>query len=87
MKIGYPEKWVDYSAVKITRDDYLGNVMRSDAFEVSRRLARMGKPVDRAEWGMTPPTVNAYYSPTMNEITAAKIPSPRRCPNSPLIRL
>jgi predicted metalloendopeptidase len=68
VKIGYPEKWVDYSAVKITRDDYLGNVMRSDAFEVSRRLARMGKPVDRAEWGMTPPTVNAYYRPTNNEI-------------------
>ena len=68
VKIGYPEKWRDYSAVKITRDDYLGNVMRSDAFEVTRRLARMGQLVDRSEWGMTPPTVNAYYRPTSNEI-------------------
>jgi putative endopeptidase len=68
VKIGYPDTWRDYSAVKITRDDYLGNVMRSDAFEVSRRLARIGQPVDRAEWGMTPPTVNAYYRPTNNEI-------------------
>ncbi len=68
VKIGYPEKWRDYRAVKITRDDYLGNVMRSDAFEVSRRLARMGQLVDRSEWGMTPPTVNAYYRPTSNEI-------------------
>ena len=68
VKIGYPDTWRDYGAVKITRDDYLGNVMRSDAFEVSRRLARIGQPVDRAEWGMTPPTVNAYYRPTNNEI-------------------
>ena len=68
VKIGYPEKWRDYSTVKITRDDYLGNVMRSDAFEVTRRLARIGRLVDRSEWGMTPPTVNAYYRPTSNEI-------------------
>ena len=68
VKIGYPEKWRDYSAVKIARDDYLGNVMRADAFEVARRLARIGHAVDRAEWGMTPPTVNAYYRPTNNEI-------------------
>jgi putative endopeptidase len=68
VKIGYPDNWRDYSAVKITRDDYLGNVMRSDAFEVSRRIARIDQPVDRAEWGMTPPTVNAYYRPTNNEI-------------------
>lgn len=68
VKIGYPDKWRDYSAVKISRDDFLGNVMRADAFEVSRRLARMGKLVDRSEWGMTPPTVNAYYRPTSNEI-------------------
>jgi predicted metalloendopeptidase len=68
VKIGYPDKWRDYSSVKITRDDYLGNVMRSDAFEVSRRLARIDQAVDRAEWGMTPPTVNAYYRPTNNEI-------------------
>ncbi len=68
VKIGYPEKWRDYSSVTIKRDDYLGNVMRSDAFEVTRRLARMGQKVDRSEWGMTPPTVNAYYRPTSNEI-------------------
>lgn len=68
VKIGYPEKWIDYGAVKITRDDYLGNVMRTDAFDVARRLARIGGPVDRADWGMTPPTVNAYYRATNNEI-------------------
>jgi len=68
VKIGYPDQWRDYSSIKITRDDYLGNVMRSDAFEVSRRLARIGRRVDRSEWGMTPPTVNAYYRPTSNEI-------------------
>jgi predicted metalloendopeptidase len=68
VKIGYPEKWRDYTGLKITRDDYLGNVMRADAFEVARRLARIGKEVDRSEWGMTPPTVNAYYRPTNNEI-------------------
>lgn len=68
VKIGYPGKWRDYGAVRIARDDYLGNVMRADAFEVTRRLARIGRPVDRSEWGMTPPTVNAYYRPTSNEI-------------------
>jgi len=68
VKIGYPDTWRDYRLVTITRDDYFGNVMRSDAFEVARRLARLGQPVDRAEWGMTPPTVNAYYRPTNNEI-------------------
>ena len=68
VKIGYPEKWIDYSGMKISRDDYFGNVMRTDAFDVSRRLARIGQAVDRTEWGMTPPTVNAYYRPTNNEI-------------------
>ena len=68
VKVGYPDKWLDYSTVKIARDDYFGNVMRSDAFEVARRLARIGGPVDRTEWGMTPPTVNAYYNSTNNEI-------------------
>lgn len=67
-KIGYPEKFRDYSSVDIRRDDYYGNVKRADAFEVARQTARIGKPVDRAEWGMTPPTVNAYFNPTMNEI-------------------
>ncbi len=68
VKIGYPGKWRDYSTVKIARDDYLGNVLRVDAFEVARRLARIGQAVDRTEWGMTPPTVNAYYNPPNNEI-------------------
>ena len=68
VKIGYPDKWLDYSSVKIARGDYYGNVVRSDGFEVSRRLARIGQAVDRKEWGMTPPTVNAYYRPTNNEI-------------------
>lgn len=68
VKIGYPDRWRDYSPVKIARDDYLGNVMRSDAFEVTRRIARIGQRVDRSEWGMTPPTVNAYYRPSANEI-------------------
>jgi putative endopeptidase len=67
-KIGYPEKFRDYSAVKISRDDYLGNVRRADAFEVARRTARLGKTVDRSEWEMTPPTVNAYFNPPLNEI-------------------
>jgi putative endopeptidase len=67
-KIGYPEKFRDYSSVELKRDDYLGNARRADAFEVRRRFARLGKPVDRSEWDMTPPTVNAYFNPTMNEI-------------------
>lgn len=67
-KIGYPAKFRDYSSVEIQRKDYLGNVERSAAFDVQRRFARIGKPVDRSEWHMTPPTVNAYFNPTMNEI-------------------
>ncbi len=67
-KIGYPDKWRDYSALEIRRDDLVGNVRRATAFEVARLLAKLGKPVDRAEWGMTPQTVNAYYNPSMNEI-------------------
>ncbi len=67
-KIGYPERFRDYSKVSIFEDDLLGNVRRASAFEIHRRLARIGQPVDRAEWGMTPQTVNAYFSPTMNEI-------------------
>jgi putative endopeptidase len=67
-KIGYPEKWRDYSSIKIARDDYFGNVERATVFESKRELAKIGKPVDRAEWGMTPPTVNAYYNPQMNDI-------------------
>ena len=67
-KIGYPEKFRDYSSVEIKRDDYLGNIQRSNAFEVNRRTVRVGKPVDKTEWEMTPPTVNAYFNPLMNEI-------------------
>jgi putative endopeptidase len=68
IKIGYPDKWRDYSKLSIERGPYLENLRRSAAFEEARDLAKIGKPVDRAEWGMTPPTVNAYYSPTFNEI-------------------
>jgi putative endopeptidase len=67
-KIGYPDKWRDYSSVNITRDDFLGDVRRSTEFETHRDIAKIGKPVDRTEWGMTPPTVNAYYNPQMNDI-------------------
>jgi putative endopeptidase len=67
-KIGYPNKFRDYSAVKIRRDDLLGNVRRAAAFESHREIVRVGKPVDRSEWGMTPETVNAYFNPEQNEI-------------------
>src|SRR3569623_769916 len=67
-KIGYPSKWRDYSTLVIKRDDLVGNIARSAAFEYNRRLHRLGGPIDRAEWGMTPMTVNAYANPTMNEI-------------------
>jgi len=67
-KIGYPDKWRDYSTLEIKPDSYAENVMRAEAFETHYRLSKLGKPVDRMEWGMTPPTVNAYYNPSMNEI-------------------
>jgi len=67
-KIGYPDKWRDYSSLKINRDSYLGNVLRAEQFEFNRNLAKIGKPVDRSEWLMTPQTVNAYYWSEMNEI-------------------
>jgi len=67
-KIGYPDKWRDYSSLEIVRGDFAGNVRRSAIFESKRELAKIGKPVDRGEWGMTPPTVNAYYDPQMNDI-------------------
>ena len=67
-KIGYPDKWRDYSSVVIKRDDAAGNGMRADQFEFQRQLNKIGKPVDRTEWNMTPPTVNAYYDPLMNNI-------------------
>ena len=67
-KIGYPDKWRDYGKLEIVRGDELGNVERSRKFEFDRELAKIGKPVDRSEWDMTPPTVNAYYNPQMNDI-------------------
>jgi putative endopeptidase len=67
-KIGYPDVWRDYSKVVIKPHDLLGNVQRADEFESKREIAKIGKPLDRKEWGMTPPTVNAYYSPSYNEI-------------------
>jgi putative endopeptidase len=68
VKIGYPDKWRDYSALALRPDDLYGNVERSAAFEWAYQVARLDKPVDRGEWGMTPPTINAYYSSTKNEI-------------------
>jgi len=67
-KIGYPEKYRDYSSVKIVRGDALGNSQRASQVEFHRQLDKIGKPVDRLEWGMTPPTVNAYYDPQMNNV-------------------
>ena len=67
-KIGYPEKWRDYSTVEIARGDLAGNVDRLNEYEFHRVMNKVGKPVDRTEWGMGPPTVNAYYNPTMNDI-------------------
>jgi len=68
VKIGYPDKWRDYSALKIDRKSYMQNELRSAAFEFHRQVEKIGKPVDRTEWGMTPPTVNAYNRSSMNEI-------------------
>ena len=69
VKIGYPDVWKDYSALAISRDvPFAENVRRARVFETKRNLAKLGKPIDRTEWGMTPPTVNAYYNASMNEI-------------------
>ena len=68
VKIGYPDKWRDYSTLKIDKGPYVLNAIRADMFEVDRQLKKVGKPVDRTEWGMSPPTVNAYYNPNLNEI-------------------
>ena len=67
-KIGYPDKWRDYSAFDVKRDSYVDNVFHGAQFEFHRDLNKVGKPVDRTEWGMSPPTVNAYYNPQLNEI-------------------
>jgi putative endopeptidase len=68
VKVGYPDNWRDYSTLAITRASYAENLLRAQKFEAARNLAKLGKPIDRTEWGMTTPTVNAYYSATMNEI-------------------
>ncbi|HVU17874.1 MAG TPA: M13 family metallopeptidase [Candidatus Didemnitutus sp.] len=67
-KIGYPDHWRDYSTLHITRDSYVGNALAAATFELNRQLAKLGKPVDRTEWLMTPQTNNAYYEPTLNEM-------------------
>jgi putative endopeptidase len=67
-KIGYPDHWRDYASLTIARDDAFGNALRATEFENRRQLAKIGKPVDRGEWLITPPTVDAYYNPSMNDI-------------------
>jgi putative endopeptidase len=67
-KIGYPKKWRDYSTLRIVSTDLVGNVMRANEFEYRRNIAKLGKPIDRGEWFLTPQTVNAYYNPELNEI-------------------
>jgi len=68
VKVGYPDKWRDYSQLEIARSSYAENLLRTQRFETARNLAKLGKPIDRTEWGMTTPTVNAYYNASMNEI-------------------
>lgn len=68
VKIGYPNKWLDYSTLVINANSYANNNVRANRYEFNRMLAKLGKPIDRDEWSMTAPTVNAYYNPTMNEI-------------------
>jgi putative endopeptidase len=68
LRVGYPDRWRDYSGLAIDRGPYVLNVMRANAFEFERQLAKIGKPVDRSEWYMTPQTVNAYYDPSMNSL-------------------
>jgi putative endopeptidase len=83
-RIGHPAKWIDYSTLDVKRGDLLGDVVRSEKFENDLQLSRLGKPVDRALWDMTPQTVNAYYNPLMNQITfpAAILQPPYFDPNS-----
>ncbi|RFP12699.1 M13 family peptidase [Duganella sp. BJB475] len=68
VKIGYPNKWRDYSSLVVVKDDLVGNVRRSREFDYNKEVNKLGKPIDRDEWGMTPQTVNAYYNPELNEI-------------------
>lgn len=83
-KIAYPDRWRDYSALKVVRGDALGNAIRAVEFENHRQLAKIGKPVDRGEWGMSPATVDAYYNPSMNDINfpAGILQSPLFDPNA-----
>jgi putative endopeptidase len=83
-KIGYPDKWRDYSALEIARDDLIGDIQRQRVFEWNREVKRLDDPVDRSEWGMTPSTVNAYYNPSFNEIVfpAAILQPPFFDPNA-----
>jgi putative endopeptidase len=83
-KIGYPTKWRDYSALRIAHDDPVGNAQRATMFEWNRDVARINKPVDKTEWGMTPSTINAYYNPSFNEIVfpAAILQAPFFDPNA-----
>lgn len=83
-KIGYPTRWIDYSALDIHRGDLVGNVMRARQFEDARQVAKLGQPIDREEWGMTPQTVNAYYDASMNEIVfpAAYLQAPNFDPQA-----
>jgi putative endopeptidase len=68
VKIGYPDKWKDYSALNVSRESYLNNLFAAQEWATKDEVSKFGKPIDRGEWGMTPPTVNAYYNPPMNEI-------------------
>jgi putative endopeptidase len=68
VKIGYPDKWKDYSALNVSRESYLNNLFAASEWANKDEISKFGKPIDRGEWGMTPPTVNAYYNPPMNEI-------------------
>ena len=68
VKVGYPDHWRDYSSLPVNAGSYVGDVLQADSFEFQRQLHKIGRPVDRTEWGMTPPTNNAYYDPSMNEI-------------------
>jgi putative endopeptidase len=83
-KLGYPDKWRDYSALAVARDDLVGNIQRSNLFDWNRDLKRLDEPTDRTEWGMTPPTINAYYNPSWNEIVfpAAILQPPFFDPNA-----
>lgn len=84
-RIGYPSKWWDYSSLKVDRDSYVGNIMRATEFLEKRDLDKIGKPIDRTEWGMTPQTINAYYDASMNNLNmpAGILQSPFFDPNAP----